>query len=599
MAVVVNTLMVGLSDNTKTLIEKYCEHVVTNVKVGLDAGTVDSEHIVALNEEVNYVPVLISDKIENIAQEGMTPIKAPYFSCIVVSGFVRDNETGLYSIRFSLDPATASEIETCLSVADIPPDDVTVWMVIPVFQCRNTEILEQVSACMMGVLADISFQISINDFKIKRAKMTTNKKLIPINGNEYEISYIYLQNLGIWCTTSEVGFMVNNINHATLSDCHSECCYGPNGELSLVQKLEKTRGNSSFVLQPSMTMMGNHPARYDLGYKTRKGNEKVVTDSLPLNAQFSWLSRELLSRTVRDNGDIAFNVVPVTKAPDLTSMDTTRVTKKKTKVVPKELVKATPDIVLDETEDDFTITKFHDEYPDRTGNLQLRDLTAKNKETITNAGPKKAIRFPADLTEIISPGKSRMASTAIKDITTRRLNVSRISPRTIQLPEENDEEDGSPTPPPESNDTPAAPANRNGNNRTVSFNPENVDGAGSERSELTSGNGQDNREPDLTPPQPNAVESVNRLIESMNEFTDRELTFLDERNRSRIRMVNQILNKTREELIQGTEDAEELEPEAPAANSSTMTEYVEATDNDAEVAEDRLVNSNLDLIDDN
>ena len=47
---VVNTLMVCLCETTRNLIEKYCEHVVTNVKVGLDAGTIDSEHIVALKE---------------------------------------------------------------------------------------------------------------------------------------------------------------------------------------------------------------------------------------------------------------------------------------------------------------------------------------------------------------------------------------------------------------------------------------------------------------------------------------------------------------------------------------------------------------------
>ena len=611
---VVNSLMVCLSDNTSELLEKYCEHVVSNVKNGLDVGKLNPDDIVALNEVVNYVPILISDKIENIAQVGMSPIKAPNFSCMVVSGFIRDNDTGLYSIRFQLDTATASEIETSLSVANIHPDDVTVWMVVPVLQCRNSEIMEQVSACLMGIISDVSFQININDLKIKRAKMTANKKLIPINSEEFEISYIYLMNLGIWCLSTEWSFIMNNINHATLSDCPMDCCNDRYGELSLIKKLEKTREDSSFVLQPSITIMGNQSAKYNLAYKARKQNTPVVSDSIQITPQYGWLSKDLMSRTVKDNGDIAFDVVPLSKAPDLTTLDKSRISKKKPKVVPKEIVKATPDIALDSTDEDWTITKIHPETTGRDANLFLRPFSQKNKETISGAGVKKGISFPADLTEIISPGKSRMASTAIKDLVTRRLNISSIRTRPINIPDdpeaEDDEIETHVTPPPgqplspsvhviqppnqTTPERPATPGNNNNNNQ------EDDDGNGA-TSELTSQTSNQSN-PGNNPAANQSHAAMERLLNSLHELTQREETFLDARNRQRLSMMTQLATKmAAEEPTLIIEEQQQSDNQNQNQENSIESVYVETSDEPEAVGrepaeEDRLVDDNLETL---
>ena len=412
------------------MFNRYIKHIGSSLAVQFKCAGLDVKHLQLYTKVSAYIIIMTGERLKELTLRRGRAIKANNVASVFVSGIVKNEKTGLFSLKLSLDEYTSRELGMSLVLAGINMDDITTVLTVPILQCRATHLMEQTLATLLALVIDTGFPINMNDLLLMRCQRDDpTGRVIPIVGNVADqIEHLYVQSISIWFYSGERPFILQNLRHATKEKCLKQvCCVDANlVQLPLKDKMMKTRGNSSYTIQDSYPLMGQYVPTYGLfthagGDPTLQEEEKAV--ALP---KFTWLTESIsVNKTHVRRNEEEYRVVTLDSAPKIPDFMTTTYKKSPAGRVTKDALPMLGQIDLEDNNDDTpyeTITKFIDQaeieevvddHP-----LELPELTTQQVEIVSNAvntvPAKKTLRFDAD-TVARDDHSSALNSTALAD----------------------------------------------------------------------------------------------------------------------------------------------------------------------------------------
>ena len=445
-------LSVKMKDLCLEMFTRYLKHIGENLTGQFKCADLDPKQLQFYTNVSRYIVIMTGNRLKEINHRRGRAIKANHIASLFVSGIVKNELTGLFSLKLSMDENTARELGMSLVLANISTDDVTTVLTIPILQCRSPQLMEQCLAALLALVIDTGFPINVNDFVLMRCQSDPETgQVIPIVGsNADQIEHLFVNNISLWFYSGEKPFILGNLHHATKEKCHrTVCCVDNNlSQLSLKEKMEKTRGNSMYTIQECYPLMGQSVPDY--GLFLHDGGESTLEESEKANAlpKFTWLTDKIsVNKSHGKTGEEEYRVVSLDSAPTIPDFMTSTYKKKDKKPkFKREALSMVGQINIDEEEDDppyETITKFIDpeevEEPEEDNGLELPELTANQQEQIRTT-VRRTLRFDPETIAKDMRGASNAASGAVNS--TQLMagspglvapNLTRITPRVYNI----------------------------------------------------------------------------------------------------------------------------------------------------------------------
>ena len=439
-----------MKDLCLEMFTRYLKHISENITGQFKCADLDPKQLQFYTNVSRYIIIMTGENIMELKNKRGRAIKANHIASLFVSGIVKNEMTGLFSLKLSMDENTARELGMSLVLSNNFTDDVTTILTIPILQCRSPQLMEQCLAALLALVIDTGFPINVNDFVLMRCQSDPETgQVIPIVGsNADQVEHLFVNNISLWFYSGEKPFILGNLHHATKEKCHRTiCCVDNNlSQLSLKEKLEKTRANSLYTIQESYPLMGQSVPDY--GLFSHAGGDPTLEESEKANAlpKFTWLTDRIsVNKSHGKAGEEEYRVVSLDSAPTIPDFMTTTYKKKDKKPkFKKEALSMIGQINIDEEEDDppyETITKFID--PDEVGEaegeegagLELPELTANQQEIVRTAA-RRVLRFDPETIAKDSGGASGAVNSTQLMAGSPGLvapNLTRITPRVYNI----------------------------------------------------------------------------------------------------------------------------------------------------------------------